>query len=209
MAGQGPLIYWVALHRKHHQSSDREGDPHSPVPRAGGWSARLASLWHAHVGWVLHHDVPAPQRYARDACADRLQVFVSRTYALWVALGLLLPALIGGCVLRSWEGALGGLLWGGLGRLFLVNNLIWSVNSVGHAFGTRPHDTGDQSRNNALLALVSFGEGLHNNHHASPRSARFAASRGHLLLDLGYVFLSILASIGAARALEQRGAGQR
>ncbi len=152
MALQGPAIKWAATHIQHHANSDEEEDPHSPVK----------SFFHGHVGWILDDfqaDVP---RYAAPLLKDKLVVFISNTFFLWVALGLLIPYLIGG-----WY----GLLWGGAVRIFLNHHVTWAVNSVCHTYGGREFVTTDASRNNFLIGLLAMGEGWHNNHHAFPRSA--------------------------------------
>lgn len=158
MAAQGPLLYWVALHRRHHECSDSDGDPHSPLPGTAGICDRLGSLWHGHIGWVIRHEVPNPRTYAPDVLKDPIAVYINLTYLLWVALGFLLPAAIGGFVYRSWFGALSGALWGGCARIAIGNQLTWSVNSICHRYGSQRFDTHDQSRNNSWLAVPTFGE---------------------------------------------------
>ena len=152
MTVQGPALEWAATHIKHHAQSDRKGDPHSPVE----------GLFHAHIGWLFKESLADPNIYCRYLLKDPIVVFVSRAFLLWVALSLVIPFLIGG-----WT----GLLWGGLVRIFLVNHISWSVNSLCHTFGKREFETNDRSHNVWLLALLSLGEGWHNNHHAFPRSA--------------------------------------
>jgi stearoyl-CoA desaturase (delta-9 desaturase) len=167
MAAQGPLLYWVAAHRRHHQHSDESDDPHSPHTQSI-WRG----LWHAHVGWMFAHDPEAWDRYARDVLRDRTAFWVSRHYVAWLVLSLALPALIVGLWERSLGAAALGALWGGLVRIFVVHHVTWSVNSICHVIGNRPFATGDRSTNNVLVALWSLGEGWHNNHHAFPRSAQ-------------------------------------
>jgi stearoyl-CoA desaturase (delta-9 desaturase) len=152
MAIEAPPIEWAAVHIKHHAQSDREGDPHSPVE----------GLFHAHVGWLFKEGMADPTIYCRHLLKDRVVVFISYTFPLWLALGLVIPFLIGG-----WT----GLLWGGLVRMFLVNHVVWSVNSLCHTFGKREFETNDQSHNVWILGVLCAGEGWHNNHHAFPRSA--------------------------------------
>jgi stearoyl-CoA desaturase (delta-9 desaturase) len=171
MAAQGPIHFWVAVHRRHHAHSDRAGDPHSPHGEDLGPRELLKGLWHAHVGWLFAGDVTDPGRYAPDILRDRLILGISRLYVLWLLLGLALPALIGGCATRSWWGALSGFLWGGLVRTFLVHHATWSVNSLCHMFGSRPFPTRDRSTNIPWLALPSLGGSWHNNHHAFPTAA--------------------------------------
>ena len=170
---EGPVIAWVADHRKHHAFSDQPGDPHSPhVDHGGGLRGALRGLLHAHLGWLfIHTQRGNKQRYAPDLIADPVVSFVSRTFLLWVLAGLAaafgLGVLIGGSV----EAGLTGLLWGGAVRMFVLHHVTYSINSLCHFFGRRRFDTGDESRNLAWLALPSFGEAWHNNHHAFPTSA--------------------------------------
>jgi stearoyl-CoA desaturase (delta-9 desaturase) len=173
MAVEGPLLGWVADHRKHHAFSDQEGDPHSPhVGHGEGFGAALRGLYHAHVGWLFQHEgMASARRYARDLVEDRDMRFISRAFGLFVVLGLLIPAGLGYLVGGTLEAALLGLLWGGLVRVFFVHHITWSINSVCHFFGRRRFDTKDESRNVFWLALPSLGEAWHHNHHAFPSSA--------------------------------------
>ena len=166
MAAESTPIYWASAHIQHHAHSDEEGDPHSP----------LEGLWHAHVGWFFKH-VAQYDVYGKWLWEDKVVVFIDRTWLVWTSLGLIIPFAIGG-----WS----GLLWGGLVRIFLVHHATWSVNSICHTFGARPFETRDASRNNWLIALVSAGEGWHNNHHAFPRSA-FHGLRWYQIDPSGYV----------------------
>lgn len=152
MALEGPALEWAATHLKHHAHADQEGDPHSPVE----------GLFHAHIGWVLREFSNDPQIYCPRLITDPVVSFMSRTFALWVVLSLVIPFALGG-----WS----GLLWGGLVRIFLVHHVTWSVNSICHTFGRREFETRDRSRNEWIIGLLAFGEGWHNNHHAFPRSA--------------------------------------
>lgn len=196
MAGQGPVISWVAVHRRHHEYSDERGDPHSPNPahRGGGRFATLRGLWHAHVGWLTDHEYPNPLYYASDLVRDKSLMKLNRTYAGWVALGVLIPAVAGGLLHGSWLGVLLGLLWGGPVRMFLVDNSILSINSFSHTYGSRRYRTGDNSRNNAWVALPTFGESWQNNHHAFASSARIGLEWWEV--DLGYLTLRGLESVG-------------
>ncbi|HEY7157220.1 MAG TPA: acyl-CoA desaturase, partial [Gemmataceae bacterium] len=137
MAAEGPLLKWVALHRCHHQHSDQPGDPHSPHQQGRGFLGLLRGLWHAHVGWVFRPDPPDLSRYVKDLRQSGLLRTASALFPLWVAVGLLLPAALGGLLTGTWMGALLGLLWGGLARIFLVHHVTWSVNSVCHLWGHR------------------------------------------------------------------------
>jgi stearoyl-CoA desaturase (Delta-9 desaturase) len=174
MAVEGSVIEWVATHRKHHSFSDRPGDPHSPhAEHAPGWRGALQGLVHAHIGWMFRgKDMANPQHYARDLLADRDLRFISRTFPLWVVAGLALPFGLGVALTGSVVGGLTGLLWGGAVRIFLLHHATFSINSLCHFFGRSPFGTGDESRNLAWLAPITFGEAWHNNHHAFPTSAR-------------------------------------
>jgi stearoyl-CoA desaturase (Delta-9 desaturase) len=196
MAAQGPLLRWVALHRRHHQHSDRPGDPHSPHDHGRGLLGLLRGLWHAHLGWVFQPDPPNLARYAEDLRRDGVARLASALFLGWVALGLLLPALLGGLLTGTWAGALLGLLWGGLARIFLVHHVTWSVNSVCHLWGRQPFPGRDQSRNNLLFGILALGEGWHNNHHAFPTSARHGLRWWQF--DLSYYVIRALALLGLA-----------
>jgi stearoyl-CoA desaturase (Delta-9 desaturase) len=173
-AVEGPVIEWVANHRKHHQFSDAPGDPHSPhVDHGHGWRGALGGLFHAHVGWILGGDALADrERYARDLLADPVVRLVDRTFLLWVALGLAFPFGLGFALTGTLVGGLTGLLWGGAVRMCCLHHSTFSINSLCHFFGRRSFDTSDESRNLVWLALPTLGEAWHNNHHAFPTSAR-------------------------------------
>jgi stearoyl-CoA desaturase (Delta-9 desaturase) len=165
MAAQGPVLFWVATHRRHHAHSDRPGDPHTPHFQGEGFLALLKGLWHAHVGWLFQGDMTDLGLYARDLLGDRLVFRINQLYFLWLLLGLAVPAIVGGLITRSWSGCALGFVWGGLVRTFLVHHATWSVNSLCHVFGSRSFHTPDKSTNNGWLALSSLGGSWHNNHH--------------------------------------------
>ena len=168
MAVEGPLLCWVADHRNHHAHSDQEGDPHSPHHHEGAFTG----LWHAHVGWLLRAEGTASiDRYAKDLKGDPDMVRISNAFPLIVVFTFALPAAIGYAVTGTLGGALSCALWGGLVRVFFVHHVTWSINSVCHFFGRRRFATTDESRNVFWLALPSFGEAWHHNHHAFPTSA--------------------------------------
>ncbi len=170
---EGPVIAWVADHRKHHAFSDQEGDPHSPhVDHGHGWRGALKGLAHAHVGWIfIHTQRGKKERYAPDLLADPVIRFVDRTFVLWVVLGFMVPFVLGVVIGGSLFAGLTGLLWGGLMRILVLHHVTYSINSLCHFFGRQPFETGDHSRNLAWLAPLSMGESWHNNHHAFPTSA--------------------------------------
>jgi stearoyl-CoA desaturase (delta-9 desaturase) len=174
MAGQGPALIWTAHHRRHHRVADKPGDPHSPyVDMPPGLRGLGKGLWHSHVGWLFNPKLTSdPVRYCPDLARDKDIRFISIHFTEIVLLGLLIPGLIGLAISGTFLGFLTGVLWGGLVRFFVSNHITYAVNSVGHVFGRRRFATADESRNVAWLALPSFGEAWHNNHHAFPRSYR-------------------------------------
>ena len=178
---EGAPITWVANHRKHHAFSDREGDLHSPHLSRN----IVLGFMHAHVGWMIEGRAADIQEWAPDLLKDSDIKFINKTTALWVILGLIVPFLIGG-----WS----GLLWGGLVRILLNHHVTWSVNSVCHLFGSRPFRTKDRSSNHWLVGLLAFGEGGHNTHHASPRSARHGIFWWHF--DLSWIIIRAFANLG-------------
>jgi stearoyl-CoA desaturase (Delta-9 desaturase) len=177
MAGQGPLLYWSANHRRHHKYSDESGDPHSPGPAGGKPSLR--GLLHAHVGWIFDEETTNSGRWAPDLLKDPLTMWLHQTYVLWLALGLALPTGIG-FLIGGADGALGAFVWGGCARMFLVNNIVWGINSIGHTWGSQPFRAGDGSRNNVVLAVLGLGAGWHNNHHAFPSAATTKVDAWHV-----------------------------
>jgi stearoyl-CoA desaturase (delta-9 desaturase) len=196
MAVEGPLLKWVAIHRLHHQHSDTHDDPHSPHVQSEGLLGMLRGLWHAHVGWFFEPDPPNLPHYVKDLQQSGVLRTASSLFPLWVTLGLLVPAVLGGLLTGTWIGALTGLLWGGLARIFLVHHVTWSINSICHLWGGQSFRTGDDSRNNVVFGILGLGEGWHNNHHAFPTSARFGLRWWQI--DLGYWFICALARLGLA-----------
>ncbi|HET6708752.1 acyl-CoA desaturase [Amycolatopsis sp.] len=180
LAAQGPVIGWVADHRRHHAFSDRDGDPHSPWLFGTSPVALVRGFWHAHMGWLFGRDKTNVERFAPDLAADRDLRVVDRLFPLWVVLSLLLPPLLGGLITMSWWGALTAFLWAGLARISFQHHVTWSVNSVCHMIGERPFASRDRSANFWPLALLSMGESWHNTHHADPTSARHGVLRGQL-----------------------------
>jgi stearoyl-CoA desaturase (delta-9 desaturase) len=179
VAIEGPIISWVADHRKHHAFSDQPGDPHSPhVDHGHGLKGALKGLLHAHVGWLfLHTHRGRKTRYAPDLLDDPLIRWVDRTFVVWVVLGFVVPFFLGALLGGSWVAGLTGMLWGGLVRILVLHHVTYSINSLCHFFGRQPFDTGDESRNLAWLAPLSFGEAWHNGHHAFPTSFRHGLGR--------------------------------
>jgi stearoyl-CoA desaturase (delta-9 desaturase) len=195
-AGQGMLIRWCATHRRHHQRTDRDGDPHSPHLHGSGIGGLLRGFWHAHVGWVFQSDKPDLARSIPDLLADRALLLVDRLYFVWVAIGLLVPAVALGLWSHSWQQFFAGLIWGGLVRICLLQHLTWSVNSVCHVWGARPFHSHDHSTNNFPVAMLSLGEGWHNNHHAFPTSARHGLRWWQI--DLSWWLILLMKRLGLA-----------
>jgi stearoyl-CoA desaturase (delta-9 desaturase) len=198
MSVEGPIISWVADHRKHHAYSDRKGDPHSPhVDHGVGLKGALRGLFHAHVGWLFDHQQRgAQERFAPDLLADPVVSFIDKTFILWSLLGLAIPfglgVLFGGTVGAGLE----GMLWGGAVRVLVLHHVTYSINSLCHFFGRRRFDTEDHSRNLLWLTPLSFGEAWHNNHHAFPTSA--IHGMGEHELDLSGLFITGLERVGLA-----------
>ena len=200
LAVQGSVIQWVSDHRKHHAHTDEEGDPHSPHAgfAGGGIRGTLRGLFHAHVGWILTEEGGANRaRYAKDLVEDRAMKRISDNFHWLVALSLALPAL-GGWALTggTLKGALTGLLWGGFVRIFLLHHVTWSINSICHFFGTRRFDVEDHSTNVFWLALPSFGEAWHHNHHTFPRSAEHGLARWEKFMDPSAALIRVLERLG-------------
>jgi stearoyl-CoA desaturase (Delta-9 desaturase) len=198
MALQGSVISWVAAHRRHHAYSDREGDPHSPhLDEGEGLGGVLRGLWHAHMGWLFSPETTSLERWAPDLMKDPVIRRIDSLFPLWSFLTLALPAAIGFAVTGSPWGAVTAFLWGSLARITFLHHVTWSVNSVCHFYGKRPFASRDFSTNNWLLALVSFGESWHNNHHAFPTAARHGILKGQF--DSSALVIRGLQRLGLAR----------
>ncbi len=182
MAIQGGPLDWVADHRKHHAFSDVEGDPHSPhVGNGAGIFGAVRGLWHAHVGWTWRvHGMATHEKYAIDLSEDRGMRVIHYSFPFFILLSAALPFALGYAITGSFYGGLTGLLWGGLIRVMVQSHVTWSVNSVCHFFGNRRFEVEDQSRNVWWLAIPSFGESWHHNHHAFPRSAKHGLRRSEI-----------------------------
>jgi stearoyl-CoA desaturase (delta-9 desaturase) len=195
---EGPVISWVADHRKHHAFSDAPGDPHSPhVDHGLGLRGALRGLLHAHIGWLFVHDQRgARDRYAPDLMADPVLRFVDRWFYVWAVGGIAAAFGLGFLLGGTWEAALTALLWGGAIRIMLLHHVTFSINSICHVFGRRRFVTTDESRNVAWLSLITFGESWHNNHHAFPTSARHGMGRWEV--DPSALVIRGLARVGLA-----------
>lgn len=168
MGVQGPIMFWVTTHRRHHLYSDSPGDPHSPNLYGPALKDKLRGLWYAHMPWMLAPETSGWNFFAPDILRNRRLFFFHRTYFVWVVLGIVLPAAIGYAFEGTTQAIINGVLFGGLSRIFLANQASWCVGSVSHMYGSRPYKTDDRSANNWFVAILTFGEGLQNNHHAFP-----------------------------------------
>ncbi|SDC99601.1 acyl-CoA desaturase [Actinokineospora iranica] len=180
MAMQGPVIGWVADHRRHHAYADREGDPHSPWRYGTSPAALAKGFWHAHMGWMFEREKTNPKRFAPDLLADRDIVAVDRLFPLLTVATLLAPAVLGGLITMSWWGALTAFFWASLVRVAVLHHVTWSVNSICHLVGDRPFEARDKATNFWPLAILSMGESWHNTHHADPTGARHGVLRGQI-----------------------------
>jgi stearoyl-CoA desaturase (delta-9 desaturase) len=183
---EGGPIFWVATHRIHHQKSDQPGDPHSP--RDGAW-------W-SHIGWILvgeskHNNTRLMAKYAPDLAKDKFYVWLNSYH--WV------PSVVLGIVLLL-AGGLPMFLWGGCLRIVAGLHGTWLVNSATHMWGSRRFATRDDSRNNLLVALVTFGEGWHNNHHAHPTSARHGLTWYEF--DISWLTIKLLRFLRIAKGVK-------
>jgi stearoyl-CoA desaturase (Delta-9 desaturase) len=179
---EGPLISWVADHRKHHAFSDQEGDPHSPhVGHGEGVLAQFKGFFHAHLGWLfIHTQRGSKARFAPDLLKDPVTRMIDRTFVLWAVVGLAIPFGLGAAIGGTAMAGVTGLLWGGAVRIFVLHHVTYSINSLCHMFGKRDFETKDESRNLAWLALPTLGEAWHNSHHAFPTSAVHGMRRWQL-----------------------------
>jgi stearoyl-CoA desaturase (delta-9 desaturase) len=180
LAIEGPVLTWVADHRRHHKYSDKEGDPHSPWRYGEDWKALTKGLVYAHIGWLFDPNKTSQEKFCPDLLADANIRRVNKWFPGLVAVSLLLPALIGGLWSMSWQGALTAFFWASLVRIALLHHVTWSINSICHTFGNEDFQVRDKARNVSWLAIASFGESWHNLHHADPTCARHGALRGQL-----------------------------
>lgn len=198
MALEGGPIFWVATHRVHHQNSDHEGDPHTPHD----------GTWWAHAGWIisgraLHSETALLGRYAPDLTRDPVHVWLSKYHWLPLTIAGFLQLALGAALAAPGHrivGAVGMMLWGTFLRVSLGLHATWLVNSATHLWGKRRFDTHDDSRNNWWVAILTGGEGWHNNHHAHPVSARHGLAWYEF--DINYYGIWLLEKIGLARKVQ-------
>jgi stearoyl-CoA desaturase (delta-9 desaturase) len=180
LAIEGPVVRWVADHRRHHAYSDREGDPHSPWRYGESFPALCKGLWHAHIGWMFDIEQTSQERFAPDLLADKDLQKVHRWFPWLVVTSLLAPAVIGGLVTWSIHGALTSFFWASIIRVGLLHHVTWSINSICHTWGAKPFKSRDRAANVAWLAFLSMGESWHNMHHADPTAARHGVLKGQI-----------------------------
>ncbi len=185
LALEGGAINWVVTHRIHHANTDSHGDPHTP--RDGAW-------W-AHIGWILRgtgqqHDEQVMRRYAPDLMKDPVHVWMNRLYFV--------PLVLSGIVLLA-LGGWGMLFVGTFLRVTIGLHATWLVNSATHMWGSRRFETTDDSKNSWWVALLTFGEGWHNNHHAHPRAARHGLHWYEI--DVNWYGIRTLQFLGLARSI--------
>lgn len=189
IAIQGPLVRWVADHRKHHKYSDRDGDPHSPWKYGNSVSGLWRGFWHAHMGWLFDEEQTPQHKYAPDLIKDRDVVWISRNFWLFAIISLALAPAVAGLATWSWQGALQAFFWASVIRVGLLHHVTWSINSICHTIGNRPFVSRDQSANVWWLALLSMGESWHNLHHADPTCARHGVLRGQVDISARTIWL--------------------
>ena len=193
LAVEGRVVDWVADHRKHHQFSDADGDPHSPWEYGPGTRGLIRGFTHAHVGWLFTYSGTDTQKYAPDLIADKAIDRISKLWPVIAVISMVVPTAIGYAV-DGWAGALQAFFWVTLVRVALVHHMTWSINSVCHVWGKRPFVTRDRSANVAWLAPISGGESWHNYHHADPTSARHGVLRWQM--DTSAVMIRIMERAG-------------
>jgi stearoyl-CoA desaturase (delta-9 desaturase) len=180
MAIEGPVIRWVADHRRHYAFSDRDGDPHSPWRYGETVPALVKGLSFAHIGWMFDVEHTNREKFTPDLLEDRDIARVDRLFPLWGAVSVFAPAVLGGLITWSWGGALSAFFWASLVRIFVLHHVTWSINSICHTIGEKPFAARDRSTNFWPLAILSFGESWHNMHHADPTAARHGVLRGQI-----------------------------
>jgi stearoyl-CoA desaturase (Delta-9 desaturase) len=189
LAIEGSPTQWVADHRRHHQFSDAEGDPHSPWRYGETLWGLAKGLWYSHTGWLFHRELSNQERFAPDLLADRDIRRVDALFVPLVVVSVSMPALIGGLATWSWQGALSAFFWASLVRIGLLHHTTWSINSICHVYGSRPFDSRDKATNFWPLAILSFGENWHNLHHADPTCARHGVLRGQIDMNARLIWI--------------------
>jgi stearoyl-CoA desaturase (Delta-9 desaturase) len=199
MAFQGSILRWVADHRRHHAHTDETGDVHSPT--VDPWGSHLSGLrgfFHSHIGWMFDSTVTDLTVYGKRLLDDPVIQFFTRTHWLWPFISLLLPYLFG-YALGGTDAAWSSMLIGGCLRTTVLHHVVWSVNSIGHTFGNVHFELDNTSKNNFVLAILTLGDGWHNNHHRFPRSYRQGLYKGQV--DFNARLIELMARFGLASNL--------
>ena len=198
MSFQSSLLTWVADHRRHHAQTDHCGDAHSPIVDGHCHDTNsLRGLFHSHIGWMFDDTVTDQNIYGRDLARDPIIRFYARTHYIWPVLSLAIPWLIGyaiGGPADAW-----GCVFAACLRTMLFQHSVWAVNSFGHTFGYQNYNLGNNSKNNVILAALTFGDGYHNNHHRYPRSAFHGLRKREL--DFNGILITWLGKLGLARKI--------
>ncbi len=189
-AYQGPPLFWVSSHRRHHRFGDENGDPHSPHTEHGWWK----NLVHSHIGWMLNHELEDWEYYSSDLLKDRDILFINKYYIFFALSGIILPGIINALIYHNFASFWQGILFAGFVRTFVVHHITWSINSITHLFGYESYKTTDKSKNNVIFGVIGYGEGWHNNHHAFPSSAKLGLQWWEV--DIGYYCIKFLAVLG-------------
>ena len=197
MSVEGAPLIWCAVHRRHHSCSDHDGDPHSPHLHEGGFVNAWKGFWYAQVGWLFagYWSKPDLKKYVPDLLKDKMLVWLSDKYYVFVVISFLIPMGIGFAI-DGWLGLGLGFLWGGLVRMFITHHITWSINSICHIFGKREYKSNDHSTNNAICGVLAMGEGWHNNHHAFPSSARHGLKWWQF--DMSWIIIKSMQLVGLA-----------
>ncbi|MBC6447942.1 acyl-CoA desaturase [Actinokineospora xionganensis] len=189
MSLQGPILHWVADHRRHHAFADRDGDPHSPWAFGTSPAALVKGFWHAHMGWIFDRKLTNAERFAPDMLADPDIRRIDKQFGMWTAVTMLAPPVLGGLITWTWWGAVTAFFWASLVRVSFLHHVTWSTNSICHIVGNRPFKSRDKATNFWPLAILSMGEAWHNLHHADPTSARHGVQRGQIDISARLIWL--------------------
>ncbi len=197
MAYEGPPFFWIAAHRRHHKYTDTEFDPHSPISCE---KKSLIGFYHAHMGWMPSHILESWRYYLADLLADKDLLLINKHYSIIAFSGIFIPGMINGLLFMTWYHFFEGIIVCGLFRVCLQQQVTWSINSICHMWGKKDFITNDNSRNNWLCALLSYGEGWHNNHHAFPSSAKHGLTKGQI--DFSYWLIYLFSLFGLVQQIK-------
>lgn len=197
---EGSVLFWCATHRKHHNFSDKSGDPHSPHIHGDGLGGIIKGFLHAHIGWFYREPKPDLERYVPDLLKDKGLVLLDKLFPVLAVLSFIIPGVIEWSFIHTWHGLFMGILWGGFVRVAFVHHLTWSINSICHIWGTKPFRSNDQSVNNFLFGLLAQGEGWHRNHHSFKWSAKIGLRWWEI--DVGWYTILLMKILGLVRGIK-------